>query len=242
MSTQSLTRPSRCAASYPLYVWAAVRSSRRAAPGAWHPPFNSLVEAGHPQPSPASPLTIFATLQRLLKDCEEKAELAKRPSAAALAQQGGASSRRGSEAAVGRSGGTSGSSEGSEEESDESSDTREPAAAARAGGAPVQAAANGGPAAVVSSGAEASSGSDGEAAAGSGGEFVPNLDKLKKLGKRAGPGEGSLLVVSRQCCGRAAYSALQFGITDAGQAGWWCCICLASMAGLLQHCIRHVAC
>lgn len=127
-----------------------------------------------------------ATFQRLLKDCEEKAELAKRPSAAALAQQGGASSRRGSEAALGRSG----SSEGSEEESDESADTQEPAAAARAGGAAAAAASNGGLAAVVSSGAEASSGSgsDGETVGGSGSEFVPNLDKLKKLGKRAGRG------------------------------------------------------
>lgn len=113
-------------------------------------------------------------LQRLLKDCEEKAEAAKRPSQQQAAPAPGAPSGTQRRAPGGQT-----ASSGSEEEEGESDGSAAPAPSAPA---PAPA-----PAATGSSAEEHSSGDDG---AGSGeGAFVPNLDRLKKLGKRAGPGE-----------------------------------------------------
>lgn len=118
--------------------------------------------------------------QRLLKDCESKAEAAKRPSAQQLPQLA-----RGSDASPSKAGSGGGSASASDEsESDDSADTQGPA-----NGATAPAPAVAGASATASSAGEASSGSDGEAGGcGSGAEFVPDLSKLKKLGKRAGPG------------------------------------------------------
>lgn len=132
---------------------------------------------------PITTLLPLPPMQRLLKDCEEKAELAKRPSAQQLAPQpaapGGSAPRRASNAG----------SSGSDEDSEDGGEALKPAAAHAA---PTVAAAAGGGNGTASSGAEGSSGSDGEGGSGGSGEgeggFVPNLAKLKKLGKRAGPG------------------------------------------------------
>lgn len=116
-------------------------------------------------------------MQRLLKDCEEKAEAAKRPS---QQQQAPASGAPG--ASQRRAPGGQTASSGSEEEEGDSDGSGDGAAPASAAPAPAAA-----PAVLTSSAEEQSSGDDG---AGSGeGAFVPNLDRLKKLGKRAGPGE-----------------------------------------------------
>lgn len=125
-----------------------------------------------------------ATFQRLLKDCEEKAEAAKRPSQQQAAPAPGAPSGTQRRAPGGQT-----ASSGSEEEEGESDGSAAPAPSAPA---PAPA-----PAATGSSAEEHSSGDDG---AGSGeGAFVPNLDRLKKLGKRAGPGGK----VSRHAADRA---------------------------------------
>jgi hypothetical protein len=126
--------------------------------------------------------TLHFPLQRLVKDCEEKAEAAKRPSAqqltSAAPQAANGQQRRASASAS------------SEQDSDDSADTTEPAAtkpaAAKAASAPAALAANGG-SPVGGSSEDDSEVTSGGAANGDG-DFVPNLDKLKKLGKRAGPG------------------------------------------------------
>ncbi|KAL4443319.1 hypothetical protein ABPG75_011056 [Micractinium tetrahymenae] len=128
-----------------------------------------------------------AAFQRLLKDCEEKAEAAKRPSQQ-LAPAPGAPSGTQRRAPGGQT-----ASSGSEEEEGDS-DGSSGSGAAPVPAAPAPAAV---PAAGVSSAEEHSSGDDG---AGSGeGGFVPNLERLKKLGKRAGPGGK----VSRHAADRA---------------------------------------
>ncbi|KAL4418883.1 hypothetical protein ABPG77_010052 [Micractinium sp. CCAP 211/92] len=116
-----------------------------------------------------------ATFQRLLKDCEEKAEAAKRPSQQQPAPAPGAPSGLQRRAPGGQT-----TSSGSEEDEGDSDGS------ASGGAAPAPGAPGAAPAGAASSAEEHSSGEDG---AGSGeGGFVPNLERLKKLGKRAGPG------------------------------------------------------
>lgn len=127
-----------------------------------------------------------ASFQRLLKDCEEKAEAAKRPSQQQLAPAPSAPSGSQRRAPGGQ---TSGSSGGDSEE--DSEDGAAAAPAARAKPAATAAAAAPAPAAEGSAGNSSSEHghSSDEGVRGTGADgFVPNLDKLKKLGKRAGPG------------------------------------------------------
>ncbi|EFN56873.1 hypothetical protein CHLNCDRAFT_21935 [Chlorella variabilis] len=121
-----------------------------------------------------------ATFQRLLKDCEEKAEAARRPSTQQLAPaQVGAAAGQQRRASGAKTGGSS-----QEGDSDGTADGGEAAAAAAAPASGSDAGPAGDSAGQSSDDAE---GEDG-AANGAASEFVPNLDKLKKLGKRAGPG------------------------------------------------------
>ena len=123
---------------------------------------------------------VAALLQRLLKDCEEKAEAARRPSTQQLAPaQAGAAAGQQRRASGAKTGGSS-----QEGDSDGTADGGEAAAAAAAPASGSDAGPAGDSAGQSSDDAE---GEDG-AANGAASEFVPNLDKLKKLGKRAGPG------------------------------------------------------
>lgn len=117
------------------------------------------------------------SMQRLLKDCEEKAEAAKRPSQQQPAPAPGAPSGLQRRAPGGQT-----TSSGSEEDEGDSDGS------ASGGAAPAPAAPG-----AASSAEEHSSGEDGS---GEGG-FVPNLERLKKLGKRAGPGERA---AAAACC------------------------------------------
>ena len=114
--------------------------------------------------------------QRLLKDCEEKAEAARRPSAQQLPQQQAANS------AAQRRSGPGNQQTGASSEDGESDG--KPAAAAAAG----VASSSGGSADHSSDDDESADGGPVAANGAAGDSFVPNLDKLKKLGKRAGPG------------------------------------------------------
>jgi hypothetical protein len=116
-------------------------------------------------------------LQRLLKECEERAEAARRPTAQPPAPPQPSTQQR---RAVGGANGAAASPPSSEEGDSDAS-----AAAAAGNGA---AASDGTPAggSADQSSDEGGEGSNGAANGADG--FVPNLDKLKKLGKRAGPG------------------------------------------------------
>ena len=89
-------------------------------------------------PAPGTP---HSSLQRLVKDCEAKAEAAKRPSAQQLPSAA-------PQAANGQQRRASGATASSEQDSDDSVDTTEPAAtqpaAAKASAAPAALAVNGG--------------------------------------------------------------------------------------------------
>lgn len=157
-------------------------------------------------PRPRPPCRV-APLQRLVKDCEEKAEAAKRPSQQAPAPGAPTGAHR-------RAPAPSASSSGSEEDSEDSADGD--AAAAPAAVAAASAAA-------AVSGASSGAGSSDEGTAGdsgSGGDgFVPNLDKLKKLGKRAGPGESGAARASQQRRGgKAQKRAQQAAAAQGGSA------------------------
>lgn len=127
-------------------------------------------------------------LQRLLKDCEEKAEAARRPSQQQLAPAPGAPTGPQRRAPGGHSP-SSGSDEETSGDSDGSVGDGAPVARAPAAApAPAPAATAAGNGTAGSSSADHSSDDADAGGSSSGNEFVPNLDKLKKLGKRSGPG------------------------------------------------------
>ena len=120
-----------------------------------------------------------ATFQRLLKDCEERAEAAKRPSAGggaagAVTQANGTATQAGS----GRGSGGSSSEEGEEDGGGDSEGAVSAAPAAPPAGSSAD---------VSSAGEHSDSGGEGGGADGAGDE-VAQRARLAKLARRAGPG------------------------------------------------------